>query len=240
MKLLAISFNIFFDIEAIAVKIYGYFKHITVRNTRLQDLFSGDDADVDEVKLLGYSNTRFIGLKNCINRIIIYFDLLKEFFENEKDAPPNVIKFFDHQLSKLLLIFVRDQCGLFESTITSIEGREIIGYEAATSVNWLIRQIESRRDEKYASFEFQREMDKVQLQLPFVDTILVKKGKTTQNEQVTVNDEYLEEMFFRFYGNYIKSEIFFLYIDTNFKFFRYFGFIHEEMGETYFAACHDI
>lgn len=67
------KFQSFFDIEAIVVKIYGYFKHITVRNSRLQQLFSGDVSD--EVKLLGYSNTRFIGFKNCIDRIIQNFSL---------------------------------------------------------------------------------------------------------------------------------------------------------------------
>lgn len=192
------QFQPIFDIEAIAVKIYGYFKHITVRNSRLQQLFSGDD----EVKLLGYSNTRFIGFKNCIDRIIENFSLLKTFFEGEKDAPIKVLQFFDHQLSKLLLIFVRDQCCLFESAIKSIEGKDVTGFEAAKSVMWLLNQIESRQEEKYASFDFQREMDKVTPQLPFTETILVKKDKGTQNQQIEVNELYLEEIFSRFYGNY--------------------------------------
>lgn len=112
-------------------------------------------------------------------------------------------QFFNHQLSKLFLIFVRDQCKLFESTIKSMEGRNVTGYEAAKAIKWIIEQLESRRDEKYASFEFQREMDNVMKQLPFNDTILVKKGKGTQHERVSVNDVYLEEIFTRFYGNFI-------------------------------------
>lgn len=95
------------DIEATVVKIYGYFKHITVRNTRLQQLYSGDE---DQIKLLGYSNTRFLGMKNCISRILKHFDLLKAYFtEEENDAPIDLIRFFEHKLAKILLIFVHDQ-----------------------------------------------------------------------------------------------------------------------------------
>lgn len=96
---------------------------------------------------------------------------------------------------------MRDQCKLFETTIKSIEGEKVFGYEAAKAVKWLIDQIESRRDEKYASDDFQREMKNVNKQLSFTDTIVVKKSKHTQNEQVFVNDVYLEEIFSRFYGN---------------------------------------
>lgn len=196
------KFQSFFDIEAIVVKIYGYFKHITVRNTRLQQLFSDDDDS--EIKLLGYSNTRFIGFKKCIDRIIEHFSLLKAFFEDENDAPLQVLKFFDHQLSKLFLIFVRDQCALFESTIKAMEGSQVLGFEVAKAVKWLLDQIESRQEEEYASFDLQREMDVVKSQLPFKDTISVKRGKEkTQNVEVMVNEEYLKETFDRFYGKII-------------------------------------
>lgn len=194
------KFQNFFDIEATVVKIYGYFKHITVRNTRLQQFSSNDDDD--EIKLLGYSNTRFIGFKKCIDRIIQNFSLLKEFFENESDPPVTVLKFFDHQLSKLFLIFIRDQCELFESTIKAMEGIQVLGYEVAKAVKWLLDQIESRKGEEYVSLDFEREMNVVQLQLPFDDTILVKVGKEVKKVNVCVNEGYLKERFDRFYGNY--------------------------------------
>lgn len=52
------KFQSHFDIEATVVNIYGYFENITVRNTRLQQMYSINVAD--DVKLLGYSNTRFL------------------------------------------------------------------------------------------------------------------------------------------------------------------------------------
>lgn len=194
------KFQSFFDIEAIVVKIYSYFKHITARNTKLQQLFSNDVTD--QIKLLGYSNTRFIGFKGCIDRILKYFDALSEYFGNEDDAPLQLLQFFNHKLSKLLLIFVRDQCHLFESTIKSIEGSSITAFEAAKSLKWLLEQIESRREEKYESFDLQCEMEQLSPELPFNDTILVRNGKRAQFEQITVDESYLQEMFSRFYGKY--------------------------------------
>lgn len=89
------QFQFFFDIEAVVVKIYTYFKNISVRNTRLQQMFSDNVAD--EVRLLGFSNTRFVGFKNCIQRIIDHFDLLKAFFLNDEidDAPLSLIQFLN-------------------------------------------------------------------------------------------------------------------------------------------------
>lgn len=113
-----------------------------------------------------------------------------------------VLKFFDHQLSKLFLIFIRDQCELFESTIKAMEGIQVLGYEVAKAVKWLLDQIESRKEEEYASLDFEREMNVVQLQLPFDDTILVKVGREVKKVDVCVNEEYLKERFDLFYGNY--------------------------------------
>lgn len=192
-------FQSFFDVEAVVVKIFGYFNHITVRDTRLQQLFSEDGSN--EIKLLGYSNTRFIGFKGCISRIIENFDLLKTFFENEKDAPLLILKFFDHQLSKILLVFVRDQCQLFESAIKSVEGDRTSGYEAAKAIHQLLDRIEARKEEQFCSIDFERELDKIEPLLPFSDTILVKQGNSVKNVTVLVDEPYLKNIFNQFYGS---------------------------------------
>lgn len=140
----------FFDIEATVVNIYNYFKTSTTRNTRLQEIINADD----ELKLLGYANTRFIGFYRCIDRILNNFDALKEFFDTEKDTPVALRRFFDHLLSKLLLIFVRDQCSYFESVIRSLEGTHVSGYEAAQTVFSFCSSIHERMDEKFTSLEF--------------------------------------------------------------------------------------
>lgn len=72
------KFQSFFDVEASVINIYNYFKLNTVRNTRLQKFYS-IEAD-DEIKLLGYASTRFLGLEKCIDRVVENFDLLQGFF----------------------------------------------------------------------------------------------------------------------------------------------------------------
>lgn len=124
----------------------------------------------------------------------------------------SVLKFFDHQLAKLLLIFVRDQCELFENTIKSVEGDRISAYEAAKSIQQLLNQIETRRDEQFSSLEFQREFDRVELMIPFEDVIAVKRGRSVINETVYVDDFYVKDMFNRFHGNFI---CFFLLLDLH-------------------------
>lgn len=229
------KFQQHFDIEAIIVKIYGYFKHITVRNTRLQELCS-DDEDI--IKLLGYSNTRFIGMKNCIGRILKYYELLKTFFtEEEEEAPIDLVRFFEHKLSKMLLIFVHDQCQLFEKHIKAIEGNDVSGYEACKNMKHLVEEIESRKEENFESVEFAHEMVHLIDVLPFQDTIMTKKRNGVQYTEVMVDLPYLKEMFHRFYGNLFRNQndsySNFTQLMDIFFLFRSFTFVFEEMAQTF-------
>lgn len=238
------TFQSFYDIEAVVVKIFGYFKHITVRNTRLQRLFSEDGSD--EIKLLGYANTRFLGFKDCISRIIDCFDVLKTFFEGEKDAPLSILKFLDHQFAKIFLIFVRDQCQLFENAVKSVEGDSTSAFEAAKSIKNLLNQIEIRKEENFSSIQFQQELDKVLPMLPFTDVINVKKGKKVENETVLVNEPYLRARFDHFYGKLDNLNCYLLIrMETKliFNFFFYFRLcldLHQGMDSASFLGYIDI
>lgn len=192
------KFQPFFDIEATVVKIYGYFSKEAVRNSRLQQLNSSEAEN--DIKLLGYSNTRFLGLQNCIDRIIKHFDVLKEFFSNEKNPPLQLLWFFDHQLARLLLIFVRDECRHFELTIRAIEGTHISGYEATKAIFALRDQTQIRMEEGFFSLDYQRERDNVENLLPFKDTVLVKNGHRSEYTELDVNDEFLKDMTDKFYS----------------------------------------
>lgn len=190
------KFQSFFDIEASVVSIYSHFKTHTVRNTRLQRLNSEDAAS--EIKLLGYANTRFLGLQKCTSRIIENFDSLKQYFTTEDDAPNSLVNFFEHPISKLMLIFIRDECALFENAIRKFESTQITGYETARAIYTLMDEIRNRKDEKFMSFEFQQELDKLVdgNKIPFEDSVKTR-GRLVE---VTVDEQYIEEMTQRFYG----------------------------------------
>lgn len=195
------QFQPFYNIEAIVVNIYNHFKTSTTRNTRLQQLIDLDEA---ELKLLGYSSTRFIGLRGCIDRIIKNFDVLKYFFGKETDAPDSVNRFFDHPLAKLLLIFVRDQCEYFESVIRSLEGMHVSGYEAAETIFSFCTSIRERMDEKFTSMDFQKELKTVSKDFPLTDTVLKKVNKRNVAETICINTEYIDDMVHCFQGNFSK------------------------------------
>lgn len=202
------QFQDFFDIEAIVVNIYNHFKSSTTRHMRLQRLINGND----DVQLLGYSNTRFIGFGGCTDRIIENFVALQTYFETETDVPVALSRFFDHPLAKLLLIFVRDQCKYFESLIRSLEGTHVSGYEAAQKIFNFCASIRQRMEEKFTSIHFQRELDNLEERhLPFTDTILKKVGKRNVAEQIRIDTEYIEEMVQRFQSNVLKNVIMFFY-----------------------------
>ncbi|XP_055307724.1 uncharacterized protein LOC129571876 [Sitodiplosis mosellana] len=188
------QFQPFFDIEATVVNIYNYFKTSCTRNARLQHLINADEY----MKLLGYANTRFIGFHGCIDRIIKNFDALKTFFDTEKETPVALGRFFDHHLSKLLLVFVRDQCEYFEAVIRSLEGSHVSGYEAARTIFSFCTSIRERMDENFTSLQFQQELTTIIDSLPFTDTILKKANKRSIHEEVFVDVEYIDEIVRKF------------------------------------------
>lgn len=197
------QFQPFFDIEAVVVNIYNYFKTSTVRNSRLKHL-----ASDDMMKLLGYANTRFLAFRKCIDRIIENFDALEAFFQSEKNAPIALVRFFEHQLARLLLIFVRDQCRFFESAIGAMEGSHVSGYEASQIIFALSESIRERMNEGYNSVFFERELSRITELLPFTDTVLTKVGNRTQHTEIHVDEEYIEEMVQRFQSNFPNQQIF--------------------------------
>lgn len=109
------------------------------------------------VKLVGYSKTRFLELKECLNSIIENFEGLKEYFKSI-DAPVKIAEFFEHSFAKATLIFVRDQSANFQSAILEIEGNNICATDAVDTISRLVMNIESRLRNNFISTQLQNEM----------------------------------------------------------------------------------
>lgn len=185
-----------FDIEAIVVKIYKHFSQHTVRVTRLKNIC--DDFGIEYEKLLGYGATRFLAFKGCIDRIISQFEVLKSFFTDpEEKCPPKLKSFFDCPIAKLLLIFVRDQCHIFEDSIKKLEGDAVTGFDALEIMNQLKLVVECRLKDNFQSTAFRNELEIVQELLPFKFTILEKKKG--DNLGIDIDDEYLMDIFEQFH-----------------------------------------
>lgn len=98
------------DIECVVVKIYSWFRIHTVRIEALKtlcDLFE----DVEYSQLLGYSSTRFLALGPAVASILNVFEPLKKYFLEQSRCPKILKDLFESPLSKLWLLFVKDQVG---------------------------------------------------------------------------------------------------------------------------------
>lgn len=186
-----------FNIEAMVVKIYKYFYRNTVRVTRLKEIC--DSSNIEYLRLLEYGKTRFLAMKKCIERIIAMFDVLKSFFLNpqEKNVSEKLIQFFNAPIAKLLLIFVHDECELFEGTITQLEGDHVAGFEAFGTVNKLKNIIQAQADDHYRSYEFREENRTIKENLPFRMTLKDKKGTAVET---CIDQHYIDQLIKKFRG----------------------------------------
>lgn len=179
------------------VQIYSYFYRNTVRVGNLKDICENSNEEYH--KLTGYSKTRFIGLAGCAEKILKMFHHLKTFFINSKEEniPVSIIRFFNNPLSKLILIFVRDQAKTVEASIKSVESQKISGFEAWRDINSLKNSIKTKLDLEFTSSEFKMELELVKKALPFNDIVYDKKGKPAN---ITVNEHFIKKMVVSFQG----------------------------------------
>lgn len=191
-----------FDIEAIVVKVYKHFSQHTVRVSRLKDIC--DESGIEYEKLLGYGATRFLAFKGCIDRILSQFEALKTYFTDpeEKASPPKLQVFFGCSIAKLLLIFIRDQCQIFEDSIKKLEGDVVTAFDALEIMNQLKLVVESRLKDNFQSSAFRNELETVQELLPYTFTILKKKNG--DDVQMDIDDEYLKDIFEQFHIDIIS------------------------------------
>lgn len=136
-----------------------------------------DESGIEYEKLLGYGATRFLAFKGCIDRILSQFEALKTYFTDpeEKASPPKLQVFFGCSIAKLLLIFIRDQCQIFEDSIKKLEGDVVTAFDALEIMNQLKLVVESRLKDNFQSSAFRNELETVQELLPYTFTILKKK-----------------------------------------------------------------
>lgn len=95
------------EIEYIVVKIFTHFYIHTVRVEALKSICEVEE--IEYAQLLGYAKTRFLALGPAIGRLLQVYDPLRIYFMQLNDCPVKIRTFFESPLSKLLLLFVKDQ-----------------------------------------------------------------------------------------------------------------------------------
>lgn len=95
------------DVECIVVKIYSYFYIHTIRVEALKAIC--ESSEIEYKQLLGYAKTRYLALGPAIASIINLWEPLKTFFLAQKKCPVILEQFFNSDLSKLWLLFIKEQ-----------------------------------------------------------------------------------------------------------------------------------
>lgn len=107
-----------FDVETIIVKIYSHFYLYTVRVEKLKEFC--ESVDEQYRKLLGYSKTRFLALLPAIDAILRIYEALREYFSNTANSPLVLKTFFSNSLSKIWLLFLKDQVSVHSLNLVRV------------------------------------------------------------------------------------------------------------------------
>lgn len=138
------------DMEAVIVKFYKHFYIYSQRTEALRVLCESKDVLFEKLK--SYGATRFVAMKECLTTIINLFDVLVEYFnENSNETPVVLRRFLEDPLALFLLQFLRDSCENFESTILKVEGDKICAVEALISVLRFKRLLENQLENNFLS-----------------------------------------------------------------------------------------
>lgn len=140
--------------------------------------------------------------QTCIDRIIALFEPLKTFFLDEDNSQPTLNRFFGCPIAKLLLIFIRDECQIFEESIEKMEGDIVTGFTAFEIMNQLKTSAEGRLDDGFKSSAFRNELKSItdSKSIPFDFPLLKKRGN---DQRITIDNDYLNAIFDQFHKDCI-------------------------------------
>lgn len=141
------------DVEAITVKLFGYFHISTVRVEKLKEFC--EFADVQYQDILAHTKTRWLSLSPAVDRIILMFDGLKSYFLSQDSSPKLLVDFFKNDKSLLYLKFVQSMLRVFHNYIQKIEGEHIFAFELIDILSNLINNLKNRKNEHFINSEME-------------------------------------------------------------------------------------
>ncbi|XP_055524117.1 uncharacterized protein LOC129717880 isoform X1 [Wyeomyia smithii] len=101
-------------------------------------------AEVQYMKILGYSKTRWLALMPAIERILKMFSPLKSYFLSIDGCPRVLRDFFEDDSSEMWLFFMHSQAALFHNTVRRIESDKSTITEVVSEIDDLIFKLRER------------------------------------------------------------------------------------------------
>lgn len=96
-----------FDIEWVIVKTYSHFYRYTCRAADLKQFC--EEATTEYNQVLGYAKTRFLALCPAVERLIVLFEPLKNYFIALPKGEKLLKDFYMDKSSKFWLMFIQEQ-----------------------------------------------------------------------------------------------------------------------------------
>jgi len=158
------------SIELIVIKIYSHFHIYTVRCSKLAEIC--DNANIEYKKILGHARTKWLSLMLSIERLLKLYKALKQYFVQEIDNCPLILKeFFNNPLSEVWLLFIHSEAAIFHNAILKIERSSATIMEVHDVMIDVIDNYKYRLQESFKPLSIQAQL----AQLTECDNLLFKK-----------------------------------------------------------------
>ena len=146
------SFDCFhwFDIDALAFKIYQYFSIYTVRTKELEKFC--DFVEVTYRDLLYHSKTRWLSLFPFVQRLLQMFQPLKSYFSSQDKPPALLISFFEHDFAEAYLFFVHSLMSVFHENVKEMEKEQNSVLEILKIVDRVAGALRDRIENQFLPF----------------------------------------------------------------------------------------
>lgn len=175
------------DVEVIVTNIYLYFHRFTVRVANLKQFC--DEADVEYKKLLGYSKVRWLALTPAIERILQIYQPLRSYFLSLERCPTILKKFFENEMSEIILYFVHCQASFFQKTIQQIESNNISAVEVSIILSDFVSQY------------------KLKFESEFIPIVVKNKLSTLEESNPGIKNRFINEIknFYKICYEYVEE-----------------------------------
>lgn len=142
------------DVEALVLKIYGYFSIYTIRTEELKKFCTFVNSEYK--KVLKHSKTRWLSLMPTVERILHLYAALKSYF-NSIDSPPKLLEnFFKDDINEAYLWFVHSLMSMFHNNIQNIEAADNSLIETICIVENVRKQLSDRYSQQFLPLQVKK------------------------------------------------------------------------------------
>lgn len=141
------------DVDSVILKIHNYFSIYTVRTEVFKEFCA--EADTQYRQLLYHSKTRWLSLYPAIERVLLIYKPLKDYFESLEKPPVSLKQFFDNHLSEAYLFLIHSTMNILHSQIEKLERNDNSILETKKILSTILKSLNDRLTNRFLPFKVQ-------------------------------------------------------------------------------------